>query len=188
MPNNKPKKSGTNLETQMVLKFHTNYAINLIDGTKKTNAFIPGLISFSSKFKIIKNDYDNDIELAKEYHDEILNKFSVVSELVKTLNSEHESIFKSYLSNGIEITLAINENAETKTFKFATPFCYRIAILISQYDLLVRRLTSLVNIGEYTKKDLNKTIERVSKQFRILFHSTEKYTNKTTIAIVEKAT
>lgn len=177
MLNNKNQGAGSKLKTTMDLNIHTQYAINLIEGTKNDRAFIPGLISFSSKLKIVKLDHDKGNPFAKHYMNIVDEKFKAAAQSISNEIKDTEEITSKIESDNFSLPLSSNPNPTKKSFFFAVPFCYKVAIQIHQYDMLIRKLNALEVLGYISKNTINEKINNISKELRKLFHSIEKYTS-----------
>lgn len=171
----------SNLKQSVTVSFHTKYAINLIEGSKNRGPqkkhHITGLLSFASKLKIVKKDGELNNPYANYYltkaiklHSEALLK---VSEISKYCSDE----IASYEEIGFSIIVATNNNPTEKTFTFSVPLCYKIVLLLVEYDLCVRQLQSLFQTGFLTEEDFEKKINSMGQAMRRLFHSAEKYTS-----------
>ena len=92
MQTNQPiKKNPTaNLQTEIEILFHSEYAINLIEGTVKNDDaksfFIIGLIGFSSKLKIVKRDCDRHNPYAKYFYQQSIEKFDEAKKLIDEMD------------------------------------------------------------------------------------------------------
>ncbi len=173
--------SATNLQTEIEILFHSEYAISLIEGTPKKEGdksfFIIGLIGFSSKLKTVKRDCDRSNPYAKYYYQQVELKYNEAKELINKINSECDVKFKEASEDGIGLLEANNLNPEKRTFNFSVSLCYQIAILLKKYDLCIRKLKPLQDMGYISGRELNRKVNSMSKLLRKLFHSVELYTS-----------
>lgn len=182
MQNNQTKKSTSiNLQTEVEIIFHSDYAINLIEGTPKNENdktfFIIGLIGFSSKLKIVKRDYDRHNPYAKFYYEQSLQKFNNAKILIDEINNECDEKIKEASNDGIRLLEATSLKPTKRTFNFSVSFCYQIAILLKKYDLCIRKLQPLKEMEYISGRELNRKVSSMSKILRQLFHSVEAYTS-----------
>lgn len=183
MPNNHAikKTPSINLQTEIEIIFHSEYAISLIEGTpKKDNEksfFIIGLIGFSSKLKTIKRDLDRHNPYAKFYYDQSIKKYEDAKKIISEINSECDDKFIEASNDGLGLLEATSLNPEKRTFKFSVSFCYQIALLLKKYDHCLRKLQPLKEMEFISGRELNRKINSMSKSLRQLFHSVELYSS-----------
>jgi len=183
MPANQATKKSpsNNLQTEIEILFHSDYAISLIEGTPKKEGdnsfFIIGLIGFSSKLKMVKRDCDRNNPYAKYYYQQSLNKYNEAKTLIDETNAECDVKFKEASDDGIGLLEANNLNPVKRTFKFSVSFCYQIAILLKKYDLCIRKLQPLKDMDYISGRELTRKVNSMSKLLRKLFHSAEQYTS-----------
>lgn len=175
------KTHSNKLQTEIEILFHSDYAVNLIEGTpKKTGEksfFIIGLLGFSSKLKIVKRDSDRHNPYAKFYYDQSVKKYNIAKKLIDDFIVECDSKIKEVSLDGIELLEATNPTPIKRSFKFSVPLCYQIAILLKRYDLCIRKLHPLKDMEYISGRELNRKINLMSKSIRQLFHSAEPYTS-----------
>jgi integrating conjugative element protein (TIGR03761 family) len=188
MTNNQATKKPTeiNLQTEIEIIFHSEYAINLIEGTpKKDNEksfFIIGLIGFSSKLKLIKRDLDKKNPYARFYFDESIKKYETAKKLINQVNTECDHKIKEASDNGLGILEATSLKPEKRKFNFSVSLCYKIALLLKEYDHCIRKLQPLKEMDFISGRELNRKVNSMSKSLRQLFHSAELY-NSTPLTI-----
>ena len=85
------------------------------------------------------------------------------------------TLFKEVDDFGINLSLAENPKPVQRKFKFVVPICYQAAILISKYDLCIRRFQSVKALGFMSSNQYDKSSKTLSKALRRLFHSLEQY-------------
>jgi len=183
MQTNQPiKKNPTaNLQTEIEILFHSEYAINLIEGTAKNDDaksfFIIGLIGFSSKLKIVKRDCDRHNPYAKYFYQQSIEKFDEAKKLIDEIIIECDDKIQIASDDGIILLVATNPNPVKRTFKFSVSVCYQIAILLKRYDLCIRKLQPLKEMEYISGRELNRKVNSMSKSLRKLFHSVELYSS-----------
>jgi len=183
MPANTPQKNKTTkkLQTEIEILFHSDYAINLIEGTPKKETeksfFIIGLIGFSSKLKIVKRDCERHNPYAKHYYQNTEKKYEEAKEIIDKIISECDVKIEEASEDGIGLLPATNLNPTKRTFKFSVPLCFQIAILLKKYDLCIRKLQPLKDMEYISGRELNRKVDLMSKHMRKLFHSAELYSS-----------
>ncbi|MET1256928.1 PFL_4669 family integrating conjugative element protein [Aliikangiella maris] len=175
------KQLRANLRTTIKITFHTQYALNLIEGTDAKKHphkfFIIGLLGFASKIKTVKREADNKNPYARYYYQQaeiILDKAKVFFE--KT-HQECEATFKDAENVGITLSIAETENPVEREFSFKVDLCYQAVILLAKYDICIRKLQAAKQTGFMSNNATNNKIEKMSKLMRQLFHSLEPYKN-----------
>lgn len=183
MQTNQPvkKNPSANLQTEIEILFHSEYAISLIEGTAKNEEtksfFIIGLIGFSSKLKIVKRDCDRHNPYAKHFYQQSIEKLDEAKKLIDKIIIECDEKIKVAADEGIILLEATNPNPTKRTFKFSVSVCYQIAILLKRYDLCIRKLQPLKEMEYISGRELLRKVNAMSKLLRKLFHSVELYSS-----------
>ena len=171
----------SNLKQSVAVSFHTKYALNLINGSKnrgpQKNHHITGLLSFASKLKQVKKDAELKNPYAKYYLNKAIEFHSEALAKVNEISQECMIEITNYKKIGISIIVAKNNNPTEKIFTFSVPLCYKIVLLLAQYDICIRQLQSLFKMGLITHEDFEKKINAMGQVLRRLFHSAENYTS-----------
>ncbi|WP_181817692.1 AcaB family transcriptional regulator [Psychromonas sp. B3M02] len=164
-----------NLKQAIKIKFHTNYAINLIDGSNRKKHKIAGLLIFASKFKIVERDSNLQNPYAKYYIKITKKNYAAAEVEIKNTSKYCADIIMKSKKNGVEILVAENNNPIEKSFTFTAPLCYKVALLLSDYDLCIREVQSIYNLGLISDSDYQDKINSMGQCLRSLFHSVESY-------------
>lgn len=181
LTNQVTQKTSDNLQTEIEIIFHSDYAVSLIEGTEKKEEpksfFIIGLLGYSSKLKIVKRDCDRKNPYAKYYYQQSVQKFEEAKALIEKVIAECDDKTKAASEEGIMLLEATNPNPVKRTFKFSVSLCYQIAVLLKKYDLCIRKLQPLKEMEYISGRDLSRKVNSMSKLLRKLFHSVELYSS-----------
>jgi len=163
-----------NMQMSAVVKLHSRLSINLFRGRKgdpDTNTRpIIGLARFGRQVALVWSAASLDDPFA----DQCLMDIEIAYEqAVTTLNSKMKSMEQLLAMEEFEITLQASEKPVDLELKFFSPWGFRGATLLKQFDKLVRMALTARHLGLFTEDDWKSVIHESQRVLRHMFNEVD---------------
>src|SRR4051812_9711017 len=156
-----------NMQMSAVVKLHSRLSINLFRGRKGEPATntrpIIGLARFGRQVALVWSASGMDDPFA----DRCLMDIEIAYEqAIQTLNSKMKSMEQLLALDEFAITLQASEKTVDLELKFFSPWGFRGATLLKQFDKLVRMALTARHLGLFTEDDWKSVIHESQRVLR----------------------
>ena len=163
-----------NMQMSAVVKLHSRLSINLFRGRKGEPATntrpIIGLARFGRQVALVWSASGMDDPFA----DQCLMDIEIAYEqAIQTLNSKMKSMEQLLALDEFAITLQASEKPVDLELKFFSPWGFRGATLLKQFDKLVRMALTARHLGLFTEDDWNPVIHESQRVLRHMFNEVD---------------
>lgn len=157
------------LQGEAWLEIHTHQAQRLIRGRnrKADKPAITGLLGFASQLNIIWQAASEDDPYAHWWLIKIEEAMSEVQGYLATQLDEMDDMCAE--TARFQWSVSYSQRPHTVLLQFATPYAYRAAQLLGEFDCLVCQCLTLKHVGAAEPGQLNTVIEAAAHQVRRVF-------------------
>jgi integrating conjugative element protein (TIGR03761 family) len=169
-----PEKPGA-LSGQVWLTIQTSQAQQLIrgrDGSPDKPAII-GLIGFADRMRLIWQAARNDDPYADWWLIKVHDAIDVNVDYVRNWQREMRNLLGQMTA--MDITIAESSRPYRVPLQFANPYAYQAALLLSEYDALVRMVLTVHHVGLLESEGRNGLIKSCARKIRALFVIPQSY-------------
>jgi len=169
-----PDKPGA-LLGQVWLTVQTNQAQQLIrgrDGSPDKPAII-GLIGFADRMRLIWQAARNDDPYADWWLIKVHDAIEMNVDYVRRWQREMRNLLGQMTA--MDITIAESSRPSRIPLQFANPYAYQAALLLSEYDALVRMVLTVHHVGLLESEGRNGLIKSCARKIRALFVVPQSY-------------
>jgi integrating conjugative element protein (TIGR03761 family) len=169
-----PEKPGA-LSGQVWLTIQTSQAQQLIRGRNGSpdKPAIIGLIGFADRMRLIWQAARNDDPFADWWLIKIHDAIEINVNDVRNRQREMDKLLQQMTA--MDITIAESSRPYRMPLQFANPYAYQAALLLSEYDALVRRVLTVHHVGLLESEGRNRLIKSCSQKIRALFVIPQSY-------------
>lgn len=159
------------MQMSAVVKLHSRLAINLFRGRKgepeKNIRPIIGLARFARQSALVWTAAGSD----DPYADQTLIAVEIAYETAQKTVEQKINAMQELLDGmeDFEITLQASERPVNVDLKFFSPWGFRGATLLKQFDKLVRLALTARHIGLFTEDDWGRVVHEASQSLRHMF-------------------
>ncbi len=167
------------MQMSAVVKFHSTQSINLFRGRKGDPAKgvrpIIGLARFARQVSLVWSAASID----DPYADQVLLDIESAYEAAKATLESKEQTMKALLEGmeDFEVTLQASVDPVEITLQFYSPWGFRAAMLLKQFDKLVRMALTARHIGIFTEGDWLAIVRESARALRHMFNEVDGWTS-----------
>ena len=160
---------------QVWLTVQTIQAQQLIrgrDGTLDKPAII-GLIGFADRMRLIWQAARNDDPYADWWLIKVHDAIEMNVDYVRNWQREMQNLLHEMAA--MDITIAESSRPYRVPLQFANPYAYQAALLLSEYDALVRMVLTVHHVGLLEDEGRNGLIKSCARKIRAIFVIPQSY-------------
>jgi integrating conjugative element protein (TIGR03761 family) len=160
---------------QVWLTVQTSQAQQLIrgrDGTLDKPAII-GLIGFADRMRLIWQAARNDDPYADWWLIKVHDAIEMNVDYVRNWQREMQN--RLHELTAMDITIAESSRPYRVPLQFANPYAYQAALLLSEYDALVRMVLTVHHVGLLESEGRNGLIKSCARKIRATFVIPQSY-------------
>lgn len=163
------------MQMSAVVKFHSTQSINLFRGRKGDPAKgvrpIIGLARFARQVSLVWSAASID----DPYADQVLLDIESAYEAAKATLESKEKTMKDLLEGmeEFQVTLQASVDPVEITLQFYSPWGFRAAMLLKQFDKLVRMALTARHIGIFTESDWLSIVRDSARALRHMFNEVD---------------
>lgn len=163
-----------NMQMSAIVKLHSRLSINLFRGRKGDPATntrpIIGLARFGRQVALVWSAAGLDDPFADQC---LMNIEIAYEQALQTLNSKMKSMEQLLALDEFDITLQASEKPVDLELKFFSPWGFRGATLLKQFDKLVRMALTARHLGLFTEDDWKSVIHESQRVLRHMFNEVD---------------
>jgi len=169
-----PEKPGA-LSGQVWLTIQTSQAQQLIRGRNGSpdKPAIIGLIGFADRMRLIWQAARNDDPYADWWLIKVHDAIEMNVDYVRNWQREMRNLLGQMTA--MDITIAESSRPYRVPLQFANPYAYQAALLLSEYDALVRMVLTVHHVGLLESEGRNGLIKSCARKIRALFVVPQSY-------------
>jgi integrating conjugative element protein (TIGR03761 family) len=177
IPDERPRPPSTPgaLHGQVWLTIQTNQAQQLIHGRNGSpdKPAIIGLIGFADRMRLIWQAARNDDPYADWWLIKVHDAIEMNVDYVRNWQREMRNLLQQMTA--MDITIAESSRPYRIPLQFASPYAYQAALLLSEYDALVRMVLTVHHVGLLESEGRNGLIKSCARKIRALFVIPQSY-------------
>lgn len=163
------------LQGQTWLTVQTHQAQQLIHGRNKTleKSAIIGLVGFADRLRVIWQAARDDDPYADWWLIKIHEALKQTRQYINNRQTSSDSLLQQ--THGLDVSVAISKRPYRLQLQFANPYAYQGALMIAEFDKLVRTILTCRHIGLLDDQPANTGISQGSHRVRATFSVPQGY-------------
>ena len=157
------------LSSEIFLTLQTRHAQALVRGRDTPgHSRIVGLVSFADRVRLIWNGAQNNDPYADWW---LIKIEDSINTSLKTIDTKHEEVkAKLETTRAMRITPAESKDPFRLELRFGTPYAFRAATMLGNFDALVTDALTAKHIGEVTSTECQNLIFDRAQKIRSTFN------------------